>query len=74
MKYLTMLYRKFTQRCIYCGNKKKKHFDGWDSHFYCPSDLVNSHMSNPALYNGCSKMKKFIKYKEAKVQKALGLL
>jgi len=72
-----MLYRKFTQRCIYCGNKKKRHFDGRDSYFYCLSDLVYTKMAlwgNPALYNGCSKKKKFIKHKEAKVQKALGLL
>ena len=73
MKYLTIIYRWFTARCVYCGNKKK-HYDIWGGFASCPTDMENAHMSNPRLHNGCSKKKKFIKPKEAKVQRALGLL
>lgn len=65
MKILTMLYRYFTRRCIYCGTKKECYAFPYDS-YYCPTDMGRSQC------NGCSRVKKFIEHKEAKVQKALG--
>ena len=85
MKYLTMLYRKFTHRCIYCGLKKEKFHHmmfGSGGIYICPSnidakDCIDAHHIHWRYgYNntGCITTKKFIKYKEAKVQRALGLL
>ncbi len=85
MKYLTMLYRKFTHRCIYCGLKKEKFrhmMFGSGGRYLCPTSIdeesiIYDHdISWRCGYNGtgCITTKKFIKHKESKVQKALGLL
>jgi len=66
MKLFTMIYRWLTSRCTYCGTKKHL-YDIWGIFSCCPTD-----MSKDTI--GCSKTKYFIKHREAKVQRALGLL
>lgn len=69
-----MIYRYLTARCVYCGNKKEQYCPyGGDLH--CPTDMTCLDMAHPQWdKNGCSYKKKFISYKEAKVQRALGFL
>ena len=65
MKILTIIYRWVTLRCGYCGNKL-----GYDLYigYFCPTD-----MEKP-FGHGCATRKKFIRHKEAEIQRALGLL
>ena len=75
MKVFTILYRWFTARCIYCGNKKER-YPMFGGDLCCPTDIVIE-QHNCLWYRnsqGCSHRKIFIKHKEAKVQRALGLL
>lgn len=73
MKILTMLYRRLTFCCIYCGTKKERYDFMYDSAFYCPTDMNHIGAVHRQQMAGCSVAKKFIQYKEAKVQRALGL-
>lgn len=66
-----MLYRWFTARCMYCGNKKR-HYDIWGGFVSCPTDMGEKFQGYTNM--GCYTKKKFIRHKEAKVQRALGLL
>ena len=80
MKIFTIIYRKLTRRCIYCGMKKKcYHVKMHLCYYCCPSDwasyIESINIPRLIMYNtGCSTTKKFITYKEAKIQRALGLL
>ena len=69
MKILTIIYRFFTLRCTYCGSKKEYPVRGFSC---CPTDVWQIHQGY--TNKGCYITKKFINHKEAKVQKALGLL
>ncbi len=73
MKILTMIYRWFTCKCIHCGAKKMmvKRFD----HPYLLGCTTAKHCPNggPIDLDG-TVQEKFISHKEARVQRALGLL
>lgn len=70
-KLLTILYRLFTTRCIYCGNKKEQ-YSPFGGDLQCPTNRDGDSWAN--RFTGCSYKKIFIKHKEARVQRALGLL
>ncbi|KKL57765.1 hypothetical protein LCGC14_2232110 [marine sediment metagenome] len=73
IKILTIMYRWITQRCVFCGNKKKPYPYLYGGILYCcPIDREDVYYNNGV--NGCYVSTTFIGYKEAKVQRALGLL
>ncbi|KKM91817.1 hypothetical protein LCGC14_1224660 [marine sediment metagenome] len=70
-----MSWRWITQRCVFCGNKKKSYRHPYGILYCCPTDISDLDMAHPQWGNDrCSTKKKFLKRKEAKVQRALGLL
>lgn len=71
MKVFIIIYRFFTARCIYCGNKKEQ-YSMFGGDLQCPTNRDDDSWANSLI--GCSHRKIFIKHKESKVQRALGLL
>lgn len=69
-----MIYRWLRSRCKYCGRKKIRIdsiYDMLAALYRCPTDYMEGHGH---IDGGCSNRKIFITFKEAKVQRALGLL